>query len=295
MKLTLPALREMKLARRPIVMITAYDYPGGRIAEEGGADLVLVGDSAANNVLGPPDAPTARVTMEEMLVLTRAVARACRQALVIGDLPFLSYQVSDEEAVRSAGRFVKDAGADVVKLEGAGRSLERVRAIAGAGIPVMGHVGLTPQTATMLGGLRAQGRSWQQAVRLYDDALALQAAGCFAIVLECVPAEVAAAITHRLTIPTIGIGAGPDTDGQVLVFHDLLGISLEARRSPRFVKRYAEAGAVMRDAVGAYAAEVRERRFPAREHVYPIAAEELSAFRAAIESGTPEQNALSDW
>ena len=184
---------------------------------------MLVGDSAANTVLGHDPVSTVRATMDELVILTRAVSRGCEHAMVIGDLPFMSYQVSDEDAVRNAGRFVKDAGADVVKLEGSGTSVAARRgASSRAGIPVMGHIGLTPQTATMLGGHKAQGRQWHHAKRLYDDALALEAAGCFAIVLECVPEAVSAAISRRLTIPTIGIGSGAGTDGQVLVLHDLL-------------------------------------------------------------------------
>jgi 3-methyl-2-oxobutanoate hydroxymethyltransferase len=197
--------------------------------------------------------------------------------------------------VRNAGRFVKEAGADAVKLEGAGQSLERVAALVGAGIPVMGHVGLTPQTATMLGGHRAQGRQWHKAREVYDDALALQAAGCFAIVLECVPAPVAAAITRRLTIPTIGIGAGVDTDGQVLVLHDALGMRPGADHEPKFVKRFAEVGAAMSAGVAAYTAQVRSRTYPAIEHTYGMAPEEQSAFEAAIGIGSLEDNMLADW
>jgi 3-methyl-2-oxobutanoate hydroxymethyltransferase len=294
-KVTLPHLRELKLAGTPIVMVTAYDHPSARIVDAAGVDLVLVGDSAANTVLGHDPVSTVGATMEELLVLTRAVSRGCERALVIGDLPFMSYQVSDEDAVRNAGRFVKDAGAAVVKLEGAGHSIRRAAAIVGAGIPVMGHIGLTPQTATMLGGHKAQGRSWHHAKRLYDDALALEAAGCFAIVLECVPEPVAAAISRRLTIPTIGIGSGAGTDGQVLVLHDLLDMRSGDGFLPRFVKQFAHIGDAMREGVSAYAAEVRGRTYPAVEHTYPIASEELSAFETAIEAGSAEDNVLSDW
>ena len=194
MKVTLPHLRELKIAGTPIVMVTAYDLPSARVVDAAGVDLVLVGDSAANTVLGHDPVSTVRATMDELVILTRAVSRGCKHAMVIGDLPFMSYQVSDEDAVRNAGRFVKDAGADVVKLEGSGTSVARAAAIVSAGIPVMGHLGLTPQTATMLGGHKAQGRQWHHAKRLYDDALALEAAGCFAIVLECVPEAVSAVI-----------------------------------------------------------------------------------------------------
>ena len=277
-KLAVPELAELKARRQPIVMITAYDAPSGRLADEAGADLILVGDSAAMTMLGHDS--TVPATVDEMVFLTRAVTRGARRPLVIADMPFGSFQVSDEEAVENAIRFVKEAGADAVKLEGAGPTLSRVQAIVGAGIPVMGHIGLTPQSATMLGGFKAQGRTAEKAARLLSDARALEAAGCFSLVLEAVPAPVAAEITQRLVIPTIGIGAGADTDGQVLVWHDLLG--LYEGSSPRFVKRYADLATTIREAVGAYAADVRERRFPEEVHTYSMPDEELAAFRAAI-------------
>jgi 3-methyl-2-oxobutanoate hydroxymethyltransferase len=296
MKLTLPHLHELKLAGTPIVMVTAYDHPSGRIVDQAGVDLVLVGDSAANTVLGHDPVSTVGATMEELLILTRAVSRACTTPLVIGDLPFMSYQVSDEDAVRNGGRFIKEAGADAVKLEGGGQSVQRAAALVAAGIPVMGHIGLTPQTATMLGGHKAQGRQWQEARALYDSAIALEAAGCFAIVLECVPEPVAAAISRRLAIPTVGIGSGAATDGQVLVLHDLLGIHPDSGQLPRFIKEYAHIGAAMRDGVAAYASEVRARAFPAPEHTYPIAPDQLSAFETAIAAaGTADDNILADW
>lgn len=276
-KLPMTELAEMKARRQPIVMVTAYDAPGGRLADEAGADLVLVGDSAAMTVLGHDS--TVPATMDEMLILTRAVTRAARRPLVIADMPFGSFQVSDEDALRNAIRFVKEAGADAVKLEGAGPMLSRVRAIAGAGIPVQGHIGLTPQSATMLGGFKAQGRTAERAVRLLDDALALEAAGCFSLVLEAVPAPVAERITRELSIPTIGIGAGVDCDGQVLVWHDLLG--LYEGRSPRFVKRYADVGQTIRSALEEYASDVRERRFPEEQHTYAMPEEELALFERA--------------
>jgi 3-methyl-2-oxobutanoate hydroxymethyltransferase len=223
--------------------------------------------------------------MEEMLVLARAVTRGARRPLVVADMPFGSFQVSDTEALENAIRFVKDAGADAVKLEGAGPTLSRVRAIVGAGIPVMGHVGLTPQSATMLGGFKAQGRTADKAARLLADSLALEDAGCFSIVLEAVPAPVANEVTERLHVPTIGIGAGSGTDGQVLVWHDLLG--LYEGRSPRFVKRYAELATTIRDAVAAYAEDVRERRFPEDVHTYAMSDEELDAFRRATRAAAP--------
>ena len=292
MKLSLPALREMKRDGRPIVMITAYDHPSGRIVDAAGVDLVLVGDSAANVVLGHES--TVPATMDEMTMLTAAVNRGVENALVIGDLPFMSYQVSDAEAVANAGRLIKDGGADVVKLEGAGPSLERVRALVSAGIGVMGHIGLTPQTATALGGHKAQGRQADAARRLFLDAISLERAGCFALVLEAVPAPVATTISRRLTIPTIGIGSGPGTDGQVLVLHDMLGIPGDGRE-PRFVKRYAEIGELMGAAVAAYATEVRNHVYPAEEHTYTIPPEELEAFQNAVDAGSIEENTLADW
>jgi 3-methyl-2-oxobutanoate hydroxymethyltransferase len=268
----------MKARHQPIVMVTAYDAPGGRLADDAGADLVLVGDSAAMTVLGYDS--TVPATMDELLILTRAVTRGARRPLVVADMPFGSFQVSDESAVENAVRFVKEAQADAVKLEGAGAMLSRVRAIVDAGVPVMGHIGLTPQSATMLGGYKAQGRSAEKALRLYDDARALEAGGCFSLVLEAVPSPVAARITQALSIPTIGIGAGPDCDGQVLVWHDLLG--LYEGRAARFVKRYAEVGATIRTALEEFAADVRERRFPEEQHTYAMPEDELALFQAAI-------------
>ena len=286
-KLPLTELADMKRRGEPIVMVTAYDYPSGRIADGAGIDVVLVGDSAAMTVLGNDS--TVPATMDEMLMLTRAAARGAERPLVVADMPFGSFQVSDEDAIRNGIRFVKEAGADAVKLEGAGPSISRVLALVGAGIPVMGHVGLTPQSATMLGGFRAQGRTAEKAQRLLQDARALEAAGCFAIVLEAVPAEVAARITEALTIPTIGIGSGRGCNGQVLVFHDLLG--LYEGKAPRFVKRYADLAAETKGALERYAADVRSGAFPADEHTYSIPEDELAAFEAALsglraESGT---------
>jgi 3-methyl-2-oxobutanoate hydroxymethyltransferase len=280
-RLPITELAEMKSRRQPIVMVTAYDAPGGRLADQAGADLVLVGDSAAMTVLGHDS--TVPATMEEMLVLTRAVTRGARRPLVVADMPFGSFQVSDEEALRNAIRFVKEAGADAVKLEGAGPTLSRVRAIVGAGIPVMGHLGLTPQSATMLGGYKAQGRSAEKALALLSDARALEAAGCFSLVLEAVPAAVAARVSAELAIPTVGIGAGIDCDGQVLVWHDLLG--LYEGRAARFVKRYADVADVIRSALRAFAEDVRERRFPEERHTYAMPEEELAVFERTPASG----------
>jgi 3-methyl-2-oxobutanoate hydroxymethyltransferase len=223
---------------------------------------------------------TVPVTMDEMLFLTRTVSRAVRRPIVVGDMPFGSYQVSDEDAVRNAIRFVKEGGADVVKLEGAGPSLSRVRTIVEAGIPVMGHIGLTPQSATMLGGFKTQGRTAAAALRLVEEARALEAVGCFSIVLEAVPAPVASRITETLAIPTIGIGAGAGCDGQVLVYHDLLGLS--EGHLPRFVKRYASLSREIRDALEAYADEVRTGTFPSDEYDYSMPDDELAAFEQAV-------------
>jgi 3-methyl-2-oxobutanoate hydroxymethyltransferase len=273
-KLPLPELAQMKRRGDRIVMVTAYDAPSGRIADDAGVDLILVGDSAAMVMLGHDS--TVPATVDEMLVLTRAVNRGARRPLVIADLPFGSYHVSDEQALETSVRFLKEAGADAVKLEGAGPMLSRVRALTAAGIPVVGHIGLTPQTATMLGGFKAQGRSAAKAVRLYEDALALEAAGCSLLVLEAVPAPVAARITESLEIPTVGIGAGAACDGQVLVWHDLLG--LYEGTAPRFVKQYADLAPVIRDAVARYAADVRDGAFPEPKHTYSMSDEELALF-----------------
>jgi 3-methyl-2-oxobutanoate hydroxymethyltransferase len=279
--MTLPRLQEKKLLGEPIVMITAYDYPSAQVAEEAGVDLVLVGDSGAMTVLGYPS--TVPVSTDEMLMLAAAARRGLTTPLLVGDLPFGSYEASDEQAVRTAQRFVKEAGCDAVKLERGGTSVERARAIVDAGIPVMGHVGLTPQTATVLGGHRAQGRTAARALEVARDALALQEAGCFSIVFEAIPAAVAQELMERLEIPVIGIGAGAATDGQVLVFHDLLGIY--DGHVARFVKRYAEVKAEMVAGVAEYAEDVRRRAFPGAEHTYTIDDEELEQFRTALADG----------
>jgi 3-methyl-2-oxobutanoate hydroxymethyltransferase len=278
-KLPLPELAALKRRGEKIAMVTAYDAPAALLAEEAGVELVLVGDTAAMVMLGHES--TVPVTLDELVFLTRAVTRAARRPIVVGDLPFGTYEVSDEQAVTSAIRLVKEGGADVVKLEGAGRMLSRVRAIAESNIGVMGHVGLTPQSATKLGGFRAQGRTAGAALEVYDDALALEEAGAFAIVLEAVPAPVAARITAALEVPTIGIGAGAGCDGQVLVWHDLLG--LYAGRTPRFVKRYAELAEEIGTALGHYVADVRTGAFPEERHTYAIAEDELAAFEGELE------------
>jgi 3-methyl-2-oxobutanoate hydroxymethyltransferase len=277
-KLPLPELAEMKRRHDKIVMVTAYDAPAARLADEAGVELILVGDTAAMVMLGHES--TIPVTVDEMIFLTRAVSRSARRPLVIGDLPFGSYENSDEQAVATSVRMIKEGGADLVKLEGAGRMTERLRAISGSGIGVMGHIGLTPQSATKLGGFRAQGRTADAALSLYEDALAVEEAGCFAVVLEAVPAPVAARITAALTIPTIGIGAGAECDGQVLVWHDLLG--MYPGSTPRFVKRYADLAGEIADALGHYASDVRTGAFPEEQHTYSIPEEQLAAFEEAV-------------
>jgi 3-methyl-2-oxobutanoate hydroxymethyltransferase len=272
---TLPQLHERKQLGEPIVMVTAYDFPSAQVAETAGVDVVLVGDSGAMTVLGYPS--TVPVSTDEMLMLAAAVRRGLRTPLMVGDLPFGSYEASDEQAIATAQRFVKEAGCDAVKLEGGGIMAQRARAIVAAGIPVMGHVGLTPQTATSLGGYRAQGRTAQKAHDVARDALALQEAGCFAIVFEAIPAAVAALLMERMEIPVIGIGAGATTDGQVLVFHDLLGIREGV--GARFVKRYADVQDEMVAGVRAFAEDVRTRRYPEADHTYSIAPEELTRFK----------------
>jgi 3-methyl-2-oxobutanoate hydroxymethyltransferase len=264
-------------------MVTAHDFPSAAVVSEAGADLILVGDSAAMTVLGHDS--TVPVGMDEMLLLTAAAVRGATHPLVVADLPFLSYQPGDRDAIVNAGRFVKEAGADAVKMEGAGTTLDRIRAVTAAGIPVMAHLGLTPQTATALGGYKAQGRSAPTALTMLADAEAAEAAGAFALVLECVPVPVATAITERLTIPTIGIGAGAGCDGQVLVYHDLLGLG--AGRTPRFVRPYAALRAAAVEAVGRFAADVRAREFPSEQHTYAMPAEEAEAFLAALAPTNP--------
>jgi 3-methyl-2-oxobutanoate hydroxymethyltransferase len=277
-KLTLPALAEMRAQGRPIVMVTAYDAPSARLADGAGIDIVLVGDSAGTTVLGGTS--TVAVGMTEMLVFTRAAAQAATRALVIADMPFGSYQVSEKTALENAIRFVKEGGADGVKLEGAGRTLTRISGIVDAGIPVMGHIGLTPQSATLLGGYRAQGRTAAAARRLVEEAVALERSGCFAIVLEAIPAAVAERVTEAVRIPTIGIGAGSACSGQVLVWHDLLGLT--EGPTPRFVKRYAELGAAITDALKAYADDVRRGTFPGETHTYGMPDAEREQFEGRL-------------
>jgi len=288
---TVTRLVEMKEAGEPIVMVTAYDFPSAQVAEEVGVDIVLVGDSAANCVLGYDS--TVPVGMEEMTMLAKAVRRGLKTPLLVGDLPFGSYEASNELAIASAQRMVKEAGCDAVKLEGGGASVDRAKAIIGAGIPVMGHVGLTPQTATALGGLKAQGRTAEKAIRVAEDAIALDEAGCFSIVIEAVPQAVAEMINNRLTAPTIGIGAGNATSGQVLVLHDLTGIN--AGRMAKFVKQYADVRGEMRRGLSAYTQEVRTGAFPGPEHVYSVEPSELEGLRQRLSRENLESDYSWDW
>lgn len=267
-KVTAPALRARK-GGEPIVALTAYDYPSARLVDEAGVDLVLVGDSVANVALGYDS--TIPVTLDEMILVSRAVRRGVRRALVVGDLPFGTYHESSEQAVRSAIRFVKEGGAEAVKLEGGRLRAKAVRRIVEAEIPVLGHVGLTPQSVHRLGGYKVQGKTIDAARALVEDALALEAAGAFAVVLEAVPSEVARIVTKRLSIPTIGIGAGSSCDGQILVYTDLVGLSFG--HTPKFVRQYADAGALIGDAVRRYAADVRERAFPSEAESYGVSSE----------------------
>jgi 3-methyl-2-oxobutanoate hydroxymethyltransferase len=261
-KVTTRAFREKKERGEPITMLTAYDYPTAAAMDQAGIDSILVGDSLAMVVLGYEN--TLPVTMEEMLHHCRAVSRGAKMALLVGDMPFMSYQVSVEEAVRNAGRFLQQGNMDAVKLEGGRERADAVRAITGAGIPVMGHLGLTPQSVHQLGGFRAQGKTATAARRLLEDALVLEEAGCFSLVLESVPARLAQLVSQRIGIPTIGIGAGVGCDGQVLVTHDLLGIF--DRFTPKFVKKYANFQAEMQRAFSEYIEDVQTKSFPGAEH-----------------------------
>jgi 3-methyl-2-oxobutanoate hydroxymethyltransferase len=276
--LSLPTLRALKAQGRPVVMLTAYDYPSGRVAEDGGVDVVLVGDSAAMTVLGHDS--TRAITVDELLMLTRAVRRAVRSIPLVGDLPYGSYEHGDESAVATARRFVDDGGCDAVKLEGAGAMLSRVRAIVAAGIPVVGHVGLLPQSVTSPEGYRARGRDAEQALNIIAGAEDLEAAGCAALVVEAVPSEIGTIITERVQIPVIGIGAGAGTGGQVLVYHDLLGLG--EGKLPRFVRSYASARETLVTAVRHWADDVRAGRYPSLEESYGMPEEEATVVREAL-------------
>lgn len=277
-KITTKTFRRKKERGEPIVMLTGYDYPTALALDRTGIDAILVGDSLGMVVLGYEN--TLLVTMDEMLHHCRAVARGAKSALLIGDMPFMSYQVSVEEAIRNAGRFLQEGGMEAIKLEGGRERLEAVRAVVGAGIPVMGHLGLTPQSVHALGGFHPQGRSASAAKRLLEDALLLEEAGCFSLALESIPARLAELVSRSLSIPTIGIGAGAGCDGQVLVVHDLLG--LFDRFTPKFVKKYADLHGEMQSAFGEYIADVTARRFPADEHTVEMPDEEWNALIGQI-------------
>ena len=287
-KITTLALRQKKERGEKIAMLTAYDYPTALALDRAGIDSILVGDSLGMVVLGYEN--TLPVTMDEMIHHCRAVARGSKSALLIGDMPFLSYQVSAQEAVRNAGRFLQQGGMDAVKLEGGRERLEAVRLIVGAGIPVMGHLGLTPQSVHMLGGFRPQGRTAASAGRLLEDALLLEEAGCFSLVLESVPARLAELVSKRLSIPTMGIGAGLGCDGQVLVLHDLLG--LFDRFTPKFARQYAHLNAVMRNAFDEFIADVQAGRFPGEEHSVEMAEEEWQSLLQELDhkEAKPQKN-----
>lgn len=263
-KVTAPAIVDMKRRGEVVTVVTAYDYPTARLADEAGVEVLLVGDSVGSVVLGYDS--TLPVTMEDMLHHTKAVARAKPSALVVGDMPFMSYQASVEQAVINAGRFVQEAGADAIKLEGGERVAESVRRIVEAGIPVMGHLGLTPQSVLAFGGYKVQARGEADQERLLREAKLLEASGCFAIVLEGIPAKLGALVSRELHVPTIGIGAGVHCDGQVLVTHDMLGLYFG--RQAKFVRRYAEVGDVIREAYGRYVADVKARQFPGDAESY---------------------------
>ncbi|OGN93458.1 MAG: 3-methyl-2-oxobutanoate hydroxymethyltransferase [Chloroflexi bacterium RBG_13_50_21] len=273
----------MKTRHEPISMLTAYDYPTALVMDQVGIDMILVGDSLGMVVLGYES--TLPVTMDEMIHHSKAVGRGARYALLVGDMPFLSYQVSSSEAVRNAGRFLKEAGMNAVKLEGGSERAETIRAIVDTGIPVMGHLGLTPQSVHQLGGFRTQGRDAEAAYKLLEDAMILQEAGCFSLVLESIPGRLAELVSQRLAIPTIGIGAGVGCDGQVLVTHDLLG--LFERFTPKFVKRYANLSGEMRRAFGEYKAEVRSKAFPGPEHTVDMNEDEWKCLEERLTQEGP--------
>jgi len=273
-KKTIPDLYAMVERGEPLSMITCYDYPSARIIDKAGVDIVLVGDSVAMTVLGNPT--TLPATMDMMIVFARAVAKGCENAFVIGDMPYMSYQASVSEAIHNAGRFMAEAGVDGVKLEGGRNMVEAVRGITKAGIPVMGHLGLTPQSASAIGGYRVQGRTADAAIALLEDALALQDAGVWSILLELVPARVAEVITEKLSIPTISIGSGAGCSGHCQIFHDVVGM-FEAF-TPRHAKKYADVGAILREAMEAFQREIKDRTYPGPEHSFKIPTDALKQF-----------------
>ena len=278
MRVTINDVREMKARGEKIPMMTAYDYTSARIVDDAGIPIILVGDTLGQVVLGYDS--TLPVTMDEMIHHTKAVARGAGRALIVGDMPFMSYQTGPTDALRNAGRFLQQGGAQTVKLEGGVNMARTVERIVSSGIPVMGHIGLTPQSVNQLGGYKVQGKSLKSAVRLMEDARALEEAGAFALVLECVPASLARLITERVSIPTIGIGAGRNCDGQVQVFHDMLGLFTDF--VPKHAKRYADLGQTIAGAVAEYISEVKDQRFPAREHSYHIKEEVLAELQDQV-------------
>lgn len=273
-KVTTKIVREMKIQKKPISMLTAYDYAFSRFVDEAGTDIILVGDSLAMVVLGYET--TLPVTMEEMLHHCRAVSRGAKRALLVGDMPFLSYQVSVEQAVHNAGRFLKEGNMDAVKLEGGRERIDAIQAIVNTGIPVMGHIGLTPQSVHQFGGFFVQGKTAKEGLRLLEDAIALEAAGCFSLVLESIPARLASYISKKLQIPTIGIGAGAGCDGQVLVINDMLGLFDQFQ--PKFVKVYQDLRPVIQEAVEAYCTDVAQGQFPEEDHTFRMPTEEWEQF-----------------
>lgn len=276
-KRTIKDIHSKKRNKEPITMLTAYDYPMASIIDNEGIDMILVGDSLGMVVLGFEN--TLPVTMDDMIHHSKAVARARNRAFLIGDMPYMSYQPSDELAIKNAGRFIKDGNCDAVKLEGGVESITRIKAIIKAGIPVMGHVGLTPQSAVQLGGFKVQGKTAISAQKIIDDAVALEVAGCFSIILECIPAEISKIISSKVDIPTIGIGAGSDCDGQVVVTHDMLG--LFDKFTPKFVKKYVNLSDEIKKAVRQYKKDVEERKFPTREQSFTINIDELKKIKKA--------------
>ena len=278
MRVTISDIKEMKTRGEKVPMITAYDYTSARIVDSAGIPMILVGDSLAQVMLGYDS--TLPVTMNEMIHHTKAVARGAKHALIVGDMPFMSYQASASEALRNAGRFLQEGGAQTVKLEGGVSVADTVHRMVSSGIPVMGHIGLTPQSVNQLGGYKVQGKTLKAAVRLMEDARALEEAGAFSLVLECVPASLAGLITQRLSIPTIGIGAGRECDGQVQVFHDMLGLLTDF--VPKHAKRYANLGETIANAVAEYMSEVKDQSFPSPEHSYQLKEEVLAELQAQV-------------
>jgi len=273
--ITIPDIKKKKEEGRKITLLTAYDYPSGRLIDEAGLDIILVGDSLAMTVLGYES--TIPITMDEMIHHAKAVKRAVKYALLVGDMPFMTYNISEKETIRNAGRFIKEAGCAAVKIEGGVEMGKMVKSLVGAGIPVMGHIGLTPQTAVQLGGFKVQGKDSKSALRLIDSALALERAGCFAIILECVPDKLAKLISQKLEIPAIGIGAGPYCDGQVLVTNDMIG--LFDRFTPKFVKKYADLWPLLLSAFKRYKDEVERGKFPTENHSFAMSESELKKIK----------------